>query len=135
VSLVISVEFLLDSTITTSEFRERYTTTLFFDEEADTYGTVSFVKEKESVVERNASNGIRPRSTLLHETKPLVDEKNASMSLKNKTAGFIHIGKTGGSSLTSVLRNGCHSFVPKPCSVISNETIISELVTDYYHST
>ena len=50
------------------------------------------------------------------------------------TAGFIHIGKCGGSSLTSQLRNGCHSFVKKPCSVIENETAISELVTDYYHS-
>ena len=53
----------------------------------------------------------------------------------NKTAGFIHIGKSGGSSLSLQLQNGCHSFVKKHCSVVQNETIISELVTDYYHST
>jgi hypothetical protein len=51
-----------------------------------------------------------------------------------KTAGaIIHVGKTGGSTLSSVLRNGCHSFVKKPCSTIPNETIVSR-VTTYYHT-
>lgn len=52
---------------------------------------------------------------------------------KKTTAGFIHIGKTGGSSLTKQLRHGCHSFVRKPCNTVANETIVSELVTKYYH--
>jgi hypothetical protein len=51
-----------------------------------------------------------------------------------KTAGaIIHVGKTGGSTLSSVLRNGCHSFVKKPCSTIPNETLVSR-VTTYYHT-
>jgi hypothetical protein len=51
-----------------------------------------------------------------------------------KTAGaLIHVGKTGGSTLASVLRNGCHSFVPKPCKPVQNETIVSR-VTTYYHT-
>jgi hypothetical protein len=44
-------------------------------------------------------------------------------------------GKTGGSTISILLRNGCHSFVKKPCHNVPNETIVSELVTNYYHST
>lgn len=46
---------------------------------------------------------------------------------------FIHLGKTGGSTLTSFLRNGCIHHLRKPCSVIANETIASRLITHYYH--
>lgn len=46
---------------------------------------------------------------------------------------FIHLGKTGGSTLTSFLRNGCIHHMRKPCSVIANETIASRLITHYYH--
>ena len=52
----------------------------------------------------------------------------------NATAGFVHIGKTGGSNLARLLMNGCHSFKPKPCKLsVPNETIVSKLVQDYYH--
>lgn len=62
--------------------------------------------------------------------------KNAARATNkyNSSAGFIHLGKTGGSTLSLQLRNGCHSFVEKPCHKVPNETIVSELVTDYYHS-
>lgn len=62
-----------------------------------------------------------------------VDEPFPSLN-PNTTAAFIHLGKTGGSSLSLQLRNGCHSFVKKPCHDVENETIVSEMVTDYYHS-
>jgi hypothetical protein len=46
---------------------------------------------------------------------------------------FLHVGKTGGSTLSHVLRHGCHSWVPKPCSKIpANESYISQIST-YYH--
>lgn len=51
----------------------------------------------------------------------------------NTPGAVIHIGKTGGSSVTSQLRNGCHSFVPKPCSIPVNETLISRTTT-YFHT-
>ena len=53
----------------------------------------------------------------------------------NITAGFIHIGKTGGSTISRVLRNGCHSIRPPPCKPegVPNETVASKLVQDYYH--
>eukprot|EP00980_Cylindrotheca_fusiformis_P003508 scaffold781_cov132-Cylindrotheca_fusiformis.AAC.27 len=51
-----------------------------------------------------------------------------------KTPGaIIHVGKSGGSTLASVLRNGCHSFMKKPCKKIANESIVSK-VTTYYHT-
>lgn len=45
---------------------------------------------------------------------------------------FLHLGKTGGSTLSHVLRNGCHSWVPKPCHIPTNESYVSQLST-YYH--
>jgi hypothetical protein len=53
---------------------------------------------------------------------------------ENVTAGFIHLGKTGGSNLARLIRNGCHSMKLKPCKTdVPNETIVSKLVQDYYH--
>jgi hypothetical protein len=48
---------------------------------------------------------------------------------------FLHLGKTGGSTLTRMLRHGCHSWVAKPCSgrIPKNESYISQLTT-YYHT-
>lgn len=48
---------------------------------------------------------------------------------------FVHMGKTGGSTLSVLLKNGCHSYVPHPCRNISSsdESIASELVESYYH--
>jgi hypothetical protein len=46
---------------------------------------------------------------------------------------FVHMGKTGGSTISVVLRNGCHSFLPHPCRNVTNETIASKLIQSYYH--
>lgn len=52
----------------------------------------------------------------------------------NTFVGFVHLGKTGGSTVSIMLRNGCHSFVPKPCHKKANvtESALSILST-YYH--
>lgn len=47
--------------------------------------------------------------------------------------GFVHIGKTAGSTLSFLLRNGCHSFRKHPCRFIANESPASVLATNYYH--
>lgn len=59
----------------------------------------------------------------------------APQNSSHNTIGYIHIGKTGGSTISNLLRNGCHSFSgSKPCRKnIANETIISKLVEHYYH--
>jgi hypothetical protein len=44
------------------------------------------------------------------------------------TAGFIHVGKTGGSTISKLLRNGCTSFVAGPCRNITHESIVSKNV-------
>jgi hypothetical protein len=57
-----------------------------------------------------------------------------SSNNNNITAGFIHLGKTGGSSIARVLQNGCSSNRPKPCKPpVANETMASKLVQDYFH--
>lgn len=50
------------------------------------------------------------------------------------TAGFIHIGKTGGSTISKLLHNGCTSFVAGPCRNITNESIVSQKVVREYES-
>lgn len=46
---------------------------------------------------------------------------------------FLLASPTGGSTLSGYLRNACHSYLPKPCGIIANETLISTRITDYYH--
>jgi Sulfotransferase family len=56
-------------------------------------------------------------------------------TMQNPYGGaFVHTGKTAGSTLSVLLRNGCHSFMPHPCRYnITNESIVSKLVESYYH--
>ena len=61
------------------------------------------------------------------------NSSSGSSSSSNHTMGFVHMGKTGGSTISQLLRNGCHSFVPKPCRTVPNETLVSRRVRDYYH--
>ncbi|GKY98460.1 hypothetical protein MPSEU_000803300 [Mayamaea pseudoterrestris] len=46
---------------------------------------------------------------------------------------FIHMGKTGGSAISLLLRNGCHSFMPHPCRQVVDETEASRRIESYYH--
>lgn len=67
---------------------------------------------------------------------PRNDTMPERVFLKNGTIGLVHVGKTGGSTLSMQLRNGCPSYVKKrPCHDVENETIVSTLVSDYYHVT
>jgi Sulfotransferase family len=53
---------------------------------------------------------------------------------KESIGGFVHIGKTAGSTLSAMLRHGCHSFMLHPCRFnITNESMVSQLVGAYYH--
>lgn len=87
------------------------------------------------VTKLNTTEKSAPNRTRIgvHERIRLKNAANAKNKY-NTSAGFIHLGKTGGSTLSLQLRNGCHSWVEKPCHKVTNETIVSELVTDYYHS-
>lgn len=70
------------------------------------------------------------------EMPPMIERQRPTMAPRNSsldTIGFIHIGKTGGSSISNLLRNGCNSFQSGPCRIVANETIVSKLVEHYYH--
>jgi len=65
-----------------------------------------------------------------------VDHKPLLAKAPQMVGAFIHVGKTGGSTLSALLRNGCHSFMTKPCEDKNiskeKESAISKLTT-YYH--
>jgi len=65
---------------------------------------------------------------LMNESRPVPPQ----MTL----GAFVHVGKTGGSTLSTLLRNGCNEVAPKPCTPErvskGNESAVSKLTT-YYH--
>ena len=80
--------------------------------------------------QKQAQLRIKINQSLKNETEHLP-------SPPNTLGAFIHVGKTAGSTISKLLRNGCHSFVPKPCFDekyfnASHESAISKLTT-YYH--
>jgi hypothetical protein len=89
--------------------------------------------------QHNRTNGIGIIMKQQYQ-RPTMAPQNSSRD----TIGYIHIGKTGGSTISNRLRNGCNSFSSSsssssgntPCHPnIPNETIISKLVEYYYHGT
>ncbi len=55
-----------------------------------------------------------------------------------RSMAFLHIGKTGGSTISMHLRRGCRSSNPNPCRVrvdgwLDNETSTSRRIEGYYH--
>jgi Sulfotransferase family len=48
---------------------------------------------------------------------------------------FVHVGKTGGSTLSVLLRNGCHSWMKHPCRNVTStpESMASHKISSYYH--
>jgi hypothetical protein len=77
-----------------------------------------------------------------HHPTPLLLTHNITsqqriFDFKNKqdpTGGaFVHIGKTGGSTLSKRLRNGCASMRAHPCYTVADETMASQLIHSYYH--
>lgn len=79
-------------------------------------------------------------NTSLAEKQITKKRKNLSDSSTNRTVAFIHVGKSGGSSITKILRNSCHNY-RKACvqqaaeRYIPNETSLSLLTKAYYHTT
>jgi hypothetical protein len=74
---------------------------------------------------------VRARKNLPFNGMGMEAGKNAMPP--NTPGAYIHIGKCGGSTMSSQLANGCHSWVAKPCKTVQNETIISKSTT-YYHT-
>lgn len=77
----------------------------------------------------------RPLFQRNREMFPMSDEGSLSEIGQTPDGGaFVHQGKTGGSTLSVLLRNGCHSYLPHPCRTeIPHETMASQLIKSYYH--
>lgn len=83
----------------------------------DRQSTMIFDDERKSAVSRIGGQ-FRGRQ------QPTMPPRESSFD----TAGFVHIGKTGGSTISNLLRNGCNSFQSGPCRFVANETRVSKLV-------
>ena len=77
------------------------------------------------------------KTPLQHMLKFVLDSNILGQPPQTKGA-FIHVGKAAGSTISSLLRNGCHTFLPKPCRnetelPSASESAISKLTT-YFHT-
>jgi hypothetical protein len=99
-----------------------------------------------ALMERQLERERRKQALLQAQAKENYVEKEKLPARKNgivmaapptyqKTNGgaFVHMGKTGGSTLSLLLRNGCHSFMRHPCRHVANETMASKQILSYYH--
>lgn len=78
--------------------------------------------------------------------RELEQEGGGDYTVPFTPGAFIHLGKSGGSTLSKFLKNGCFSFVPKPCNEVPNlrqikgghHPIFKEnplsLLTTYFHT-
>ena len=91
-------------------------------------GALSFTLNVQTSLILNTSDA--DTSILLHQRRLKEHEHSAI----NGTGAFVHLEKTGGSTLSLLLRNGCHSYMPKPCrEVVGKESAASKRVESYYH--
>jgi len=93
------------------------------------------INEKKSEVTLEESAQVLFGSTL--EAFINRDGKVILSEHERKEIAFVHIGKTGGSTISALLRNGCHEYLPKPCKgrTIEDESIASHRIKYYYHVT
>lgn len=93
----------------------------------------------ESLDVNNSSPAV---SALRHQQEPPEKKKKPKIMRRKtmppqessqSTAGFIHIGKTGGSTISKLLRHGCTSFVAGPCRNVTKESIVSKKVVSYHY--
>jgi hypothetical protein len=100
------------------------------DKESSSRSASSASNRQEDHTILHTKNTTSNQTTFLHQ----YDLSNQTHTPPDTPGAFLHIGKTGGSTLSLQLRNGCHSFRPKPCTEIplQQESAISKLTT-YYH--
>ena len=94
------------------------------DAEKDETGSVDVDDETKVNIDRDLNASFMSKAT------PKKWKRNKKVNGEEAPVGgaFVHVGKTGGSTLAGFLRNACHSYIPKPCGVIPNETLVSKLI-------
>jgi hypothetical protein len=109
-----------------------------------TENTVPSTGTEKTMPENNEQKKKKPNPTIITPTKqrpglkrlPGWNPDNPSQNSPQIPTGgaFVHLGKTGGSTLSLLLRNGCHSFMKHPCRTVAEpETPASRLISSYYH--
>jgi Sulfotransferase family len=89
-----------------------------------------------SNVARLAKQNSRPMAPRNRKMFPAWNDNTAKVETRQSPNGgaFVHMGKTGGSTLSVLLRNGCHSFMPHPCRTdIPHESMALQQIESYYH--
>ena len=98
-------------------------------------------------VARNSLAGDKPAFTTPHRdlegilkkySLTISNHKKLVVPDEDRVIAFLHIGKTGGSTISVNIRRGCHECCMKPCSKRTdgwtvNETIASQRIQSYYH--
>jgi hypothetical protein len=74
----------------------------------------------------------QPRQRPRPRRRPRPEDRAITMAPQESsehTVGMVHVGKTAGSTISQLLRNGCTSFVTGPCRMnITQESEISRQV-------
>ena len=91
------------------------------------------VKKMRSEAVSGVLNGTNHYMSWRSQMSGWLDERNEELTPPNTPGAFVHVGKTAGSTISSLLTNGCHSWSRKPCRQVLNESYISKLTT-YYHT-
>ena len=90
--------------------------------------TTTLKKHQQNTSDNNTTEIQQQQQLQMHEG-PTMPPQSSSYD----TFGFIHIGKTAGSTTSNLLRNGCHSLTKSCRKNIPNESTVSKLVEHYYH--
>eukprot|EP00578_Thalassiosira_sp_NH16_P015256 CAMPEP_0181117748 /NCGR_PEP_ID=MMETSP1071-20121207/22699_1 /TAXON_ID=35127 /ORGANISM="Thalassiosira sp., Strain NH16" /LENGTH=490 /DNA_ID=CAMNT_0023202179 /DNA_START=338 /DNA_END=1807 /DNA_ORIENTATION=+ len=97
--------------------------------------------KKKTGVMSHHENAVKERDLIQTRARQYLANENRPHPPKDLTMGaFIHMYKTGGSTLSQLLTYGCHSFAMSYCkqkinskAFRTNETAVSKLTT-YYHT-
>ncbi len=120
---------------------ENNTSTLSSTETSSTRVTNSGNEKYNDENHHRQPQELTPLQKLVKETLAEVDQNGRDvlpLPPEPTMGAFLHIGKTGGSTIQQLLRNGCSYSMKKPCKSYdefpeSKENIISKLTT-YYHT-
>lgn len=92
------------------------------------FPNVAFSDGDDRVSNLEGPQGRRPRRRRRPRAEDLVITM-APQESSEHTVGMVHVGKTAGSTISQLLRNGCTSFVTEPCRMnITHESEISRQV-------
>ena len=118
---------MMTTTTTTMTFRYKQQ-----QQEQEQEHELQQLRQQRQQLQQHQNNNKTPRITA---TTPTPTPPPLRLQQLQGGDAFVHIGKTGGSTLSVLLRNGCHSWIPHPCRTIDKEeeSLASQSIVSYYH--